>query len=98
VEICVDLHQRTTPAYAVELARQLAPMRPFFLEDPVPAENVAEFAYLRASAVPYTGAAGEQMGVGDSSSGPDQLLQGRPVHLRGLTESRKLPAGAKPTI
>ena len=24
VEICVDLHQRTTPAYAVELARQLA--------------------------------------------------------------------------
>ena len=60
VEICVDLHQRTTPAYAVELARQLAPMRPFFLEDPVRAENVAEFAYLRAQ-MPVPIATGEQL-------------------------------------
>ncbi len=33
VEICVDFHQRTTPAYAVQLANELAPMRPFFIED-----------------------------------------------------------------
>ncbi len=60
VDICVDLHQRTTPAYAVELARQLAPMRPFFVEDPVRAENVAEFAYLR-SQMPVPIATGEQL-------------------------------------
>ena len=47
VEICVDFHQRTTPPYAIQLARELAPMRPFFIEDPVRAENPAQFAYLR---------------------------------------------------
>jgi galactonate dehydratase len=60
IEICVDLHQRTTPAYAVEMARQLAPMRPFFLEDPVRAENVAEFAHLCAQ-MPVPIATGEQL-------------------------------------
>ena len=34
VEICVDFHQRTTPAYAVQLAGELAPMRPFFHRGP----------------------------------------------------------------
>ncbi len=60
VEICVDFHQRTTPAYAIQLARELAPMRPFFIEDPVRAENPAEFAYLRQHvSVPI--ATGEQI-------------------------------------
>ncbi len=47
IEICVDFHQRTTPAYAIQFARELAPMRPFFIEDPLRAENPAEFARLR---------------------------------------------------
>jgi galactonate dehydratase len=47
VEICVDFHQRTTPTYAIQLARALEPMRPFFIEDPVRAENPSQFAYLR---------------------------------------------------
>ena len=60
VEICVDFHQRTTPAYAIQLAGALAPMRPFFIEDPVRAENPAEFAYLRQHiSVPI--ATGEQI-------------------------------------
>ena len=60
VEVCVDFHQRTTPAYAIQLARELAPMRPFFIEDPVRAENPAEFAYLRQHiSVPI--ATGEQI-------------------------------------
>jgi len=41
-----DFHQRTTPAYAIQLARELAPIRPFFIEDPVRAENPAQFAHL----------------------------------------------------
>lgn len=60
VEICVDFHQRTTPAYAVQLACELAPMRPFFIEDPVRAENIAEFAYLR-SKITVPMATGEQL-------------------------------------
>jgi galactonate dehydratase len=47
IEICVDFHQRTTPTYAIQMARALEPMRPFFIEDPLRAENASEFAYLR---------------------------------------------------
>jgi galactonate dehydratase len=94
VEICVDLHQRTTPAYAVELARQLAPMRPFFLEDPVRAENVAEFAYLRAQ-MPVPIATGEQLA---SKWEWRELIERDLINYcrvdlcicGGLTESRKL--------
>jgi galactonate dehydratase len=47
IEICVDFHQRTTPAYAIQIARALEPLRPFFIEDPLRAENAAELRYLR---------------------------------------------------
>ncbi len=60
IEICVDFHQRTTPPYAVQLARELAPMRPFFIEDPLRAENPGEFAMLR-SQVTVPIATGEQL-------------------------------------
>jgi galactonate dehydratase len=60
IEICVDFHQRTTPTYAIQLARELAPMRPFFIEDPLRAENVAEFALLR-SKIDVPIATGEQL-------------------------------------
>jgi len=60
VEICVDFHQRTTPTYSIQLARALEPMRPFFIEDPLRAENASAFAYLRQHiAVPI--ATGEQL-------------------------------------
>ncbi len=47
IEICVDFHQRTTPTYAIQMARALEPMRPFFVEDPLRAENASLFGYLR---------------------------------------------------
>lgn len=94
IEICVDFHQRTTPAYAVQLARELAPMRPFFIEDPIRAENSAEFARLRQHvAVPM--ATGEQL----ASKWDWQELIERDLidYCRvdlcicgGLTEARKL--------
>lgn len=60
IEICVDFHQRTTPTYAIQMARALEPMRPFFIEDPLRAENPAEFKYLRQHiAAPI--ATGEQL-------------------------------------
>jgi galactonate dehydratase len=60
IGICVDFHQRTTPAYAIQLARELEPMRPFFIEDPIRAENPSQFAYLRQHVdVPI--ATGEQL-------------------------------------
>ncbi len=60
IEICVDFHQRTTPAYAIQIARALEPLRPFFIEDPLRAENAAELRYLRQHiSVPI--ATGEQL-------------------------------------
>ncbi len=60
IEICVDFHQRTTPTYAIQIARALEPMRPFFIEDPLRAENTIEFGYLRQHiSVPI--ATGEQL-------------------------------------
>ena len=47
IAICVDFHQRTTPTYAIQIARALEPLRPFFIEDPLRAENAAELRYLR---------------------------------------------------
>ena len=52
IEICVDLHQRTTPTYAIQLAAELAPMRPFFIEDPLRARTRPNLP----SAVPDFGA------------------------------------------
>jgi len=94
IEICVDFHQRTTPTYAIQLARALEPMRPFFIEDPLRAENASEFAYLRQHiAVPI--ATGEQL----ASKWDWQVLIEKDLidYCRvdlcicgGLTEARKL--------
>ncbi len=60
IEICADFHQRTTPPYAIQIARALEPLRPFFIEDPLRAENAAELRYLRQHiSVPI--ATGEQL-------------------------------------
>jgi galactonate dehydratase len=94
IEICVDFHQRTTPAYAIQLARALEPMRPYFIEDPVRAENPSQFAYLRQHInVPI--ATGEQL----ASKWDWQILieQDLMDYCRidlcisgGLTEARKI--------
>ncbi len=94
IEICVDFHQRTTPTYAIQLSRELDPMRPFFIEDPLRAENAAEFAYLRSQlSVPI--ATGEQL----ASKWEWQVLLEKDLidYCRvdlcicgGLTEARKL--------
>jgi galactonate dehydratase len=96
VEICVDFHQRTTPTYAVQLARALEPMRPFFIEDPIRAENAHAFAMLRSQvSVPI--ATGEQLA--SKWEWRELIEQDLLDYCRvdlcicgGLTESRKLAA------
>src|SRR5438105_11586183 len=41
VDILVEMHGRFNPATAVEIARQLEPFRPGWVEEPVPPENLA---------------------------------------------------------
>ena len=41
VEILIEMHGRFNPVTAVEFARDLAPFKPSWLEEPVPPENIA---------------------------------------------------------
>jgi galactonate dehydratase len=41
VEILIEMHGRFNPATAIEMARELAPFKPSWLEEPVPPENLA---------------------------------------------------------
>lgn len=59
VELCFDVHTRLSPADAILLCRQVAPYRPYFVEDPIRSESPQAFHLLRDKIdVPI--AAGEQ--------------------------------------
>jgi L-alanine-DL-glutamate epimerase-like enolase superfamily enzyme len=59
VELLLDVHTRLEPPEAAMLCRELEPLRPFFVEDPLRAEAPDAYAVLRArTGVPL--AAGEQ--------------------------------------
>ncbi|MGL5114711.1 MAG: mandelate racemase/muconate lactonizing enzyme family protein [Beijerinckiaceae bacterium] len=36
VDLCLEMHRRLTPAEAIAFAREIAPFRPMFYEDPIP--------------------------------------------------------------
>lgn len=39
VDLCLELHRRMKPGEAIAFAQSVEPYRPFFLEDPIPADN-----------------------------------------------------------
>jgi mannonate dehydratase len=47
VELLHDIHERLVPTDAVRLAKALEPYRLFFLEDPLPPEQIAWFQAIR---------------------------------------------------
>ena len=49
VQICVEMHGRFTPATAVRVAAMLEPYDPEWIEEPVPPENAAALARVRAA-------------------------------------------------
>lgn len=61
INLCLDVHTRLDPSDAVTLCREAEPFRPYFIEDPLRAENADSYRMLRArTGVPI--AAGEQYG------------------------------------
>ncbi len=59
VGLCLDAHTRLSPPDAIRLCREVAPYRPFFVEDPIRSESPQAFHLLREHIdVPL--AAGEQ--------------------------------------
>jgi L-alanine-DL-glutamate epimerase-like enolase superfamily enzyme len=59
IELCIDVHTRLNPADALWLCNELAPFRPYFVEDPLRVENPQTYRNLRTrTSVPL--AVGEQ--------------------------------------
>ena len=49
VDLCIEVHGRLPPAWAIEMARRPVPFRPLFYEEPVPVENPAALAKYSGS-------------------------------------------------
>src|SRR5207245_10595156 len=60
VDLCVEVHGRLAPAWAIEMARRLKPFDPFFYEEPVPPENFDALATV-ARAIEIPVATGERL-------------------------------------
>jgi galactonate dehydratase len=60
VELAFDFHGKMTPALAVEICHELKGMRPMFVEEPVPQENVEALKYV-SDHVPFPIATGERL-------------------------------------
>ena len=96
VDLILECHGRYDPEWAIELARQVAPYRPFMLEDPVRHENPQALAQVRAhTGIPL--ATGER--YHNKWEFREIIVNGyvnylRPdvCHCGGITEMRKIAA------
>lgn len=99
VDIMIDCHGRHSVANAIEFCRVLAPYRPYFVEEPVPPENVEAMVEVRkASPVPI--ATGERL-VTRYQFRPVfekqacNVIQPDLCHCGGLWEAKKIAAMAE---
>lgn len=60
VELAFDFHAKMTPALAIEICYELKGMRPMFVEEPVPQENVGALKVV-TDHVPFPIATGERL-------------------------------------
>jgi galactonate dehydratase len=99
VDVMVDLHGRTTPAMAIQYGQALAPYRPFFFEEPCPAENVDAMAQV-AHAIAIPVATGERLVTRYQfrelfEKRACAVVQPDLCHCGGLWEARKIAAMAE---
>lgn len=99
LDIAVDFHGRAHRAMAKLLARELEPLHPMFIEEPVPPGHVEALVEVaRHSAVPI--ALGERLytrwdAKEALSSGVVDVLQPDVSHAGGILETRKIAAMAE---
>jgi galactonate dehydratase len=99
VEILVEMHGRFTPAVAIGLARDLEPLAPSWIEEPVPPENLKALAKV-SQRVSIPVATGERLHTRYDFRELFELqaadiLQPDITHFGGLLETRKLAATAE---
>jgi galactonate dehydratase len=98
VEIMIEMHGRFNPATAVEIAQQLEPFKPGWVEEPVPPENLA--ALKKASErirIPI--ATGERIHTRHEyrelfEQQSADVIQPDITHFGGILETKKLAAWA----
>ena len=94
VELLHDVHERVPPSGAIRLAKSLEPYRLFFMEDPLPPEELGHFQHLRNHTI-------TPIAMGELFTNPaemmplikDRLIDFIRVHMSdigGLTPCRKL--------
>lgn len=99
VDILLDLHGRLTPQMAIQYGKRFEPYHPFFLEEPVQAENPKAMAPVaRALSTPI--ATGERLflrwgfrEILDNAAA--SVLQPDPCHAGGISEVRKIASMAE---
>jgi len=99
IEIMVDCHGRHFPANAVDFCRVLAPFRPYFVEEPVPPENIDAMAEVRRQS-PVPIATGERLVTRFAfrevlEKQAAHVIQPDLCHCGGLWEAKKIAAMAE---
>jgi len=94
VELAFDFHGKMTPALAIEICHELKGMRPMFVEEPVPQENV-DALKLVSDHVTFPIATGERLLTrwGFREVFEKQAvayIQPDPSHVGGITELKKV--------
>jgi galactonate dehydratase len=99
VELAFDFHGKMTPALAIEICHELKGMRPMFVEEPTPQENVAALK-LVSDHVPFPIATGERLLTrwGFREVFERQAvayIQPESSHAGGITELKKIATMAE---
>jgi galactonate dehydratase len=101
VEILIEMHGRFNPVTAVEMARELAPFKPSWLEEPVPPENLAALKKVADAVAPL----GVPVATGERLHTPYEyrelfelqaadIIQPDLTHFGGLMNVKKLAGWA----
>jgi galactonate dehydratase len=96
VEVLIDCHGRFSPASAIAIAREMEPLKLYWLEEPCDPENVQALAKIGRS-IQTRLATGErcytkyhlQALLASSEVG---VLQPDPIHVGGILEAKKIAA------
>lgn len=99
IDLMIDFHGRTYPATAIQYIHAIEEFRPYFCEEPVPAENIEALAEVkRAVRVPI--ATGERLVTRHQfrrvfETQACHVIQPDLCHCGGLMEARKIAAMAE---
>ena len=100
IDVMVDIHGRCTPAMAVQYGEALRQFRPYFIEEPVPSENVDALLEVKNALAGIPIATGERLVTRYAfreilEKGAAHVLQPDLCHCGGLWEARKIAAMAE---